>query len=67
LSAHLQQPPVASQRRLNLQRRDLTVRGRLDHTRHMNPLVRIYPDDDHAELLFTALCKGTVDDTPTLS
>jgi hypothetical protein len=33
----------------------------------MNPLVRIYPDDDHAELLFTALCKGTVDDTPTLS
>jgi hypothetical protein len=47
-----QQPAVTGQRRLNLQRRNLTVRGRLDHTRHMHPLVRIHPNDDHAELPF---------------
>ena len=45
----LQQPAVAGQRRLNLQRRDLPVRDRLHDTRHMHPLVRIHSDDDHAD------------------
>src|SRR5215217_5516382 len=47
----LQQLPVAGHRCLNLQRRDLTVSGRVDDTGHMQPLMRIYPDNDHAEPL----------------
>lgn len=46
-SGPLQQPPVAGQRRLHLQRCQHTIRARFHRTGGMSALVRLHPDDDH--------------------